>query len=266
MIVFFPTLLFTSCVNSGRINSSFPITNHRANEFLNQIELSHHTLVRPLVIVGGFHDFGLPASSLAKRFRNIFSDCRVLSVSFEGCHTFPECKMRLLSAVNTRFPSSKENTTIPVDVIAVSMGGLVSRYSAISTTKQRLDICRLFTISSPHRGSHLALLPAFEPLQRDMRPNSQFLRDLAHSRPNYEIYSYVRLRDEFVRVADAAPYGYYPWWAPYTGLLSPHNTSYQDSRFIADITARLLGLAPFSTYPPALASLDKPEPEAVATH
>ncbi|WP_318729173.1 esterase/lipase family protein [Roseofilum sp. Guam] len=64
----------------------------------------------------------------------------------------------------------------PIDLIGLSMGGLVSRYYV-----QRLGgldkIQRFITISSPHHGTYLAyLLPFIGCVQ--MRPGSGFLADL----------------------------------------------------------------------------------------
>jgi len=64
----------------------------------------------------------------------------------------------------------------PIDLIGLSMGGLVSRYYV-----QRLGgldkIQRFITIASPHHGTYMAyLLPFIGAIQ--MRPGSQFLADL----------------------------------------------------------------------------------------
>lgn len=64
----------------------------------------------------------------------------------------------------------------PIDLIGLSMGGLVTRYYL-----QRLGgierVQRLVTISSPHYGTWLAYaLPVT--IYKQMRPNSSFLQDL----------------------------------------------------------------------------------------
>jgi len=64
----------------------------------------------------------------------------------------------------------------PIDLVGLSMGGLVSRYYV-----QRLGgldkIQRFITISSPHHGTYMAyLLPFIGCVQ--MRPGSKFLADL----------------------------------------------------------------------------------------
>lgn len=64
----------------------------------------------------------------------------------------------------------------PIDLIGLSMGGLISRYYV-----QRLGgldkIQRFITIASPHHGTYMAyLLPFIGSVQ--MRPGSDFLADL----------------------------------------------------------------------------------------
>jgi triacylglycerol lipase len=64
----------------------------------------------------------------------------------------------------------------PFDLVGFSMGGLISRYYI-----QRLGgierVQRFITISSPHNGTLMAHLLPFTGCQQ-MRPNSEFLRDL----------------------------------------------------------------------------------------
>ena len=64
----------------------------------------------------------------------------------------------------------------PLDLVGLSMGGLVSRYWL-----QRLgglERCRRFvSLSSPHRGTWTAFVPQHRGA-RQMRPGSDFLRDL----------------------------------------------------------------------------------------
>jgi len=75
--------------------------------------------------------------------------------------------------------------TSEVDVIGVSMGGVVGRCAAAPPPAgrlgKRLKIARLFTISSPHRGAVMASLlpPLIGPIQLELRKESTFLRALA---------------------------------------------------------------------------------------
>jgi pimeloyl-ACP methyl ester carboxylesterase len=145
-----------------------------------------------------------------------------------------------------------------VDVIAVSIGGVVARHAAAATPTppgRRLRVARLFTISSPHRGAALAAFPAMPfvgGVQADLRPGSKFLRTLEHNeRPGtYPVYPYVRLGDSLVGAANAAPHGQDPWWVATPPLEGAHTMAYCDGRIVADIARRLRGEEPFAKEPP----------------
>ena len=89
-----------------------------------------------------------------------------------------------------------ELAEIEVDVVAISMGGLIARYAAmpLPDDSRQLRIRRLFTISTPHRGAKLAALPTFDQRQIDMRPGSAFLASLddALADADYDLLPYVR--------------------------------------------------------------------------
>lgn len=65
----------------------------------------------------------------------------------------------------------------PVDLVAFSMGGLVSRWYV-----QKLDgatrVQRLITLATPHNGTLFAYLPVNSPGLRQMQPESAFLTEL----------------------------------------------------------------------------------------
>jgi hypothetical protein len=264
-------------------NPSFNVSNDQAKEALR--EMSHDTkpLPRPLVILGGLDDPGIATMVLSDDFREITGDDpRVIGVSFFFCGSFDACRKRVIEAVDKAFPSDDPVWTTEVDVVAVSMGGLVARYAAApprapkdttgDATSQpttdrsptrRLHIARLFTISSPHRGAALAFLPTFNQLQIDMRAGSKFLKRLdaydelieagsAATRPSdsYELIPYVRLEDMIVGEKNAAPAGWTPWWVPAEPFQDSHMFAMTDPRIVADIARRLRGEPPLTTDPP----------------
>jgi len=65
----------------------------------------------------------------------------------------------------------------PVDLVAFSMGGLVSRWYV-----QKLGgvdrVQRLITLASPHNGTLYAYMPVNSPGLRQMQPESPFLNEL----------------------------------------------------------------------------------------
>ncbi len=94
----------------------------------------------------------------------------------------------------------------PFDLIGYSMGGIVSRYYV-----QRLGgierVQRFITISSPHQGTLTAYALALEGCLQ-MRPNSQFLKDL--NRDAVEILGRVK----FTSI-----------WTPYDSMIIPAKSS-----------------------------------------
>lgn len=231
-------------------NPSMPMTAREAR--LEIVDLRRTPVVqkRPLVVISGFNDFGIPSYSLAPKFRRIFTAPEIVRVSMQGCHTFEACADRLVKAVEAKFPSKSAKETVEVDVVAVSMGGLVSRYAATPQPgRKRLAIKRLFTISTPHQGADLAGLPAFEEVQTDMRFGSPFLRKLNETKPSYEIFPYVRIGDVIVGAKNTALCGESPWWVPPEDVSPAHGFAYDDDRIFLDIALRLRGEKPVSTLP-----------------
>lgn len=283
-------LLATGCATHAP-NPSFNVSNDDAREALREMREDAKPLPRPLVILGGLDDPGVATMVLTDDFREISGDDpRVIGVSFFLCGSFDGCRKRVIEAVDKAFPNDDPAWTTEVDVVAVSMGGLVARYAAAEPTApakraasaqeapsassqpttdrtpaRRLRIARLFTISSPHRGAALAFLPTFNQLQIDMRAGSKFLRRLdacdalaleassAQTRPagGYELIPYVRLDDMIVGEKNAAPAGWTPWWVPAEPFQDSHMFAIADPRIVADIARRLRGEPPLTTDPPA---------------
>jgi pimeloyl-ACP methyl ester carboxylesterase len=250
------SLCGVGCARS-KDNTSFNITSIQAQQALAKMKHEPKPLTRPLVILSGYFDPGVASGYLRKEFRHLTGDERVLGVSFLFCSDFDECRKQVIESVQKEFPSEDPKWTTEVDVVAVSMGGLVARYAAVPAKDagdgQRLRVARMFTISSPHRGASLAGFPTLSRLQKDMRSDSKFLKQLneAGSEPTYELYPYVRLGDVIVGAPNAAPYGRTAWWVPGENLQDSHMMAMMDSRIIADVAKRLRGETPFAVDPPA---------------
>lgn len=246
-------------------NRSFPVSVLDAQRVLGAMRTEPKPLARPLVVLGGFGDPGFAAGNLRAEFHKLTGDERVIGVAFLFCGDFDKCREHVIKAVDQAFPTDDPEFTTEVDVVAVSMGGLVARYAAVAAppmpsartdqaaaNSRRLRIARLFTISTPHRGAAWAILPALSRLHSDMRPNSAFLRGLTAAESTgggYEIYPYVRLGDTIVGAPNAAPHGQQPWWVPGEVLQAPHLMAMLDARIIADVARRLRGEEPFTSYP-----------------
>jgi pimeloyl-ACP methyl ester carboxylesterase len=237
-------------------NPSFPATLAEARCDLKRMRAEPRALERPLVVLGGYLELGLSQAVLKARFHRLTGDDRIAGVPFTLCKSFDGCRRRAIAAVERAFPGPDPLRTTEVDVVGISMGGIVARYAALSPERadaRRLRIARLFTIASPHLGADRARLPAVNQLQRDMRADSAFIRRLnrPENAPDYPVFPYVRLGDLTVGAANAAPTGMTAWWVPDVALQPPHSGAMVDARIIADIARRLRGEKPFTTLPAA---------------
>ena len=245
---------------SSTSNSSFDVSVSDAQQALREMKAEPKPLERPLVVLGGYCDPGIASSHLRKEFRRLTGDKRVVGVSFLFCGDFDACKREVIAAVDKAFPNDDPTWTTEVDVIGVSMGGLVARYAAAPDPflpdGRRLRVARMFTISTPHRGASLAAMPTLNTLQLGMRANSKFLRSLERreakrsDNPKYELYPYVRLGDVIVGAENAAPAGQNPLWVPAEAFQDSHMLAMLDARIIADVARRLRGEEPMVTGPP----------------
>lgn len=245
------------CSADKPFNPSFALTYADAKAVLREMKRDPKPLQRPLIVAGGVHDPGFIARNVARKFRAVTScDDRIISVSFfgPGRGTFEACAKHLVDAVEQAFPSDDPDLTVEVDVVGFSMGGLVARHAADPNSPgQRLNIRRLFTISSPHRGARLASLPTADQRTIDMRPGSAFLADLDSHLPgaDYELLAYTRLGDMIVGPENASPPGMLPWWVANAPFSPAHLAAGTDPRILADIARRLRNEAPFATTPAA---------------
>lgn len=246
------------CSADKPVNPSFPLTRRLAHQAIEQMRRDAKSLPRPVVVLGGIHDPGFAPAHIADVIRDSVPDrTQVIDVAFFGTLSFDSCAAKLINEIDHSFPNTTNATTIEIDVIGFSMGGLVARYAAsdayFAKSGRRLRIARLFTISTPHAGADLADLPTFDQRAKDMREGSAFLASLnATQRPEqtYAIFAYVRLHDGVVGEEHAAPPGEAAWWVP-SGFTLAHTLAGHDERILADILRRLRNEEPFTTSPPA---------------
>jgi pimeloyl-ACP methyl ester carboxylesterase len=248
--------LLAGCSADKPLNPSFPLTVAQAREALRDMRADPKPLDRPVLVLSGIHDPGIVVASVANRLRPITTEGAMIRVvSFFGADTFDACRKRVLDKAEALLAASGEKGAAgELDVVAVSMGGLVARWAALAQAEddRRLRIRRLFTISSPHRGANMAGVPTFDERIIDMRPGSAFLAslDAALEDAEYELIPYVRLGDAIVGEENAAPPGRGAWWVA-TGVSLAHVSAYDDLRIIADIARRLRGEDPFTRDPSA---------------
>lgn len=212
---------------------------------------------RPLVICSGWRAWPVLANRLARALRRRTGRpaSGVLPVSYPLEATIPGAVAKVLRAVERHWPSDDPDRTAAVDVVGVSMGGLVARLASAGDPwgrpagAKRLDVRRLFTLATPHRGARLARFVALDAAARDMRPGSPFydrldaLDDRTRDAP-YELVCYARLRDVWVGAKQTAPPGLDPIWVPTPWWSLAHLLVTTDRRLIDDIAGRLQGRPP----------------------
>ena len=248
------TLVTVGCAKQPA-NPAFNVSTAEAKRALKAMAADARPLERPVVVLGGYHDIGLGNAAFLANLRKVVPDDQLVSVVYPLSRSFDDCRRDVIEAVETKFPSADARETVEVDVIGLSMGGIVARHAALEREDgKRLKINRLFTISSPHRGAVRAELPAMSQLHRDLRSGSAFLRRLesAEGERDYQIVPYVRLGDWIVGAENAAPgEAVAAYWVPNPPLNSAHWGAPLDPRIVGDIARRLRGETPFTSAPPA---------------
>ncbi len=202
-------------------------------------------VTKPLVVLSGWRATPMLAWALGREMRKRLPDRPVVPVSFMTTSSIEAAAERLIGAVEERFPSDQPGRTERVDVVGVSMGGLVARHAAaVGAGGRRLAIGTLFTLATPHRGARLAEAIALDRAARDMRPGSAFLRGLDEHEREYQLVCYARLGDRWVGATNTAPPGMDPIWVEPPRWTLSHLLVSRDRRILDDIAARLRGEAP----------------------
>lgn len=240
-------------------NPSFDLSRRDARVDLREMAGQPKPAARPVLVLGGYLDPGLLTQSLGGDLSAVLEGGPVITVSFSMTSDFDACRSRVLRELEAAYPEllgqADAAETLSIDVVGISMGGLVARYMAMPDYEQgkRLNIARLFTVSTPHQGATWAMFPSANAKQTKMRPGSAWLDKLNGDadKPGYETFCYVRLRDSIVGPSRAALPGQTAWWVYSPFWQSPHLGAPGDPRIVADISRRLRGEAAYATRPPA---------------
>jgi hypothetical protein len=121
--------LLAGCSADRPLNPSFPLTVAQARQALREMRADPKPLQRPVLVLAGIHDPGLVVASVANRLRSVTTDdAMIQTVSFFGADTFDACRKRVLDKAEALQPAGGANdATGGIDIVAVSMGGLVAR-------------------------------------------------------------------------------------------------------------------------------------------
>ena len=254
-----------------RNNQSFSVTVAIAKADVRRMKKEPMPLMRPLIIISGYSDPGIGPALLAGKFHQLTGDDRIATVVLPIWASMEACRRLLVTKVEKHFPSPEPNYTVEIDAIGISIGGVVARYAASglplidqdTETMKQLQLKRLFTISSPHRGAKMASLPALTSQHLDVRSGSEFLHRLNSAGVDksgpitYNVVAYTRLEDGVVGAANTAPPNQVPRWVPRPPLGLGHIGSLIDARIIADIARRLRNEEPWTKDPPESLPIDQ---------
>ncbi|MEM1329290.1 MAG: hypothetical protein AAGG07_01885 [Planctomycetota bacterium] len=251
------TVIAVGCVRLERSTPSFTQSRAEVRTITSRLESAPVELDRPVVLLSGYRAWPSMVGRVERRIRETTSGDRkdFLEISYPLGDDIDRIVERVVEKVDQRWPSDNPDETIEVDVIAISMGGLVARAAseppAIREREgKRLNSVRVFTLASPHRGASLAERIALDTAAKSMRPGSEWLSDLNSrvSERDYELICYGQLRDGWVGATRTAPPGMSPYWTGGTRWFS-HFDSATNPWFLADIALRLRGERPIARVP-----------------
>ncbi|MBX3379167.1 MAG: hypothetical protein KF805_03670 [Phycisphaeraceae bacterium] len=210
-------------------------------------------LAHPVMVFSGYRVPGIFAGQLATNLARLTSgrmeDFRMFAYPWHG--DIEPLVNRLATKIGREFGmDSSGDSTLAVDAVGISMGGIVGRLAAARARPRpagipRVDIRNLYTIATPHRGANLALKIHVDRAATDMQPNSPFLAKLDEyaKSDDYSLTPYATLNDITVGAANCSPPGSHPIWVRGTRRFA-HTTVTMHPAIALDIALRLRGEPP----------------------
>lgn len=143
---------------------------------------------RPVILVPGYLDLDVYFVPVQRRLAALNRPHSLLSL-FPNIGDIPTSAKRLAERVEE---VRRARGVGQVDLIAHSEGGLISRHYIRFLGGER-TIGRLITLSTPHHGTYVSYLGPGE-AARQMRPGSDFLRQLNEGDPSWGSVQYTSIR------------------------------------------------------------------------
>lgn len=135
---------------------------------------------RPVLFVHGLA--GHPGNFAPMRgYFRFMGRSRTYAIAFRSSSRIPEMSTDLLAAVEAIITQNDLPHDATIDIVAHSMGGLVTRY-ALATSEIARRIDTLVTLGTPHHGTYAARYAATAQTL-DLRPNSEVLKAIAEQIP-----------------------------------------------------------------------------------
>jgi len=237
------------CVAVGPQNPGWPYTDpDRVAAEKRRLREGPVGVDRPVVVVTGYASVPPMAASFAREMEELTGADEKMFVPID---MFFINDMRdgvdvLLRELNERYPHPSDEETIEVDVVGISMGGIVAKLAAEPEEgRPRLNINTLYTLGAPHRGADLANANPMDQAAQDLMYKSIMLVKLHENMPRrgYELVPYAILSDDLVGPRNSAPWGVWPVWVR-GRLVGSHIALQSDERIQIDLARRLRGERP----------------------
>lgn len=247
---------------SRAVNPAFALEREQAEKDLARMRADPRPLARPVVILAGYRSPRLVSWGLESILRPLTSGRTedFLSIAYARAGSLESAWARAARAIRQRWGDQGPGFADQVDVVGISMGGLVARVGALSDQARRhagLDPCdparlrirTLYTLATPHRGAFLARYVRPDRAARQMKPGVQFLERLHTGSDQYTLVPYAMLGDWWVGSTRAAPDGHLPLWvspATWAERFASHFVINRQPMIVADIARRLRGEEPIA--------------------
>lgn len=235
----------------GRQDAEAPLapSGRAVTEALREMSRTPKALDRPVVVLGGYRSWPFLASRLRDRLIALTSGeaTDIVAISYTLRSRFDDAASIAMDRLRS-WRTDVADATTEVDIVGISMGGLVAR--ALLAGNDGPRSARVFTLATPHRGARLAERIAPDDAARAMVPDSPTLQRLDHAwmSRSYELIPYAVLDDHWVGASRTAPAGVDPLWTSGPPLIS-HLSMSALPGVIADIARRLRGEQPLAKAP-----------------
>ncbi len=238
-----------SCMHIHRDNPAYPAAAVEVRAAMRDMRARPAGLDRPVLVLSGYRSPSGAARALAGDIRRLTGadEGEVATMSYMWADDIEPLGERVIAFVDERWPTADPERTTEVDVVAISMGGIVARWAAAEREPgaRRLNIGTLYTLATPHRGARLAEAVRPDAAARQLCAGSEMLTFLDEELgdADYEIVPYAVLHDWMVGATRSSPPGEDPIWVPGRIGLAHHMVSRED-RIVADVARRLRGEEP----------------------
>jgi len=157
-------------------------------------------LARPVVVIAGYADPGIYSALVARELRRLTSRSRAdfLLPTINPFVDIAASGARAARQVRAALADRGLDPGTPVDMVGMSMGGLVCRTAASALVEDPLEIARLFTLGTPHRGAEIAAAISPSTASSQMRPGSAFLGRLDACPVPDETYCFTAAGDTVI--------------------------------------------------------------------